>query len=66
MKVAVEENPAWARYSRALDRLKAAADRFGLQSDRHPNKVASWAAVKIAQAELIAAADEIEPKYLRP
>jgi hypothetical protein len=64
--MAVEDDPAWGRYSRALDKLNAAADRYRLQPARHPAKAESWAAIRLAQSELDAAANEIEPKYRGP
>jgi hypothetical protein len=64
--MAVEDDPAFDRFSKALDRLVKARDHFISLPKAHPDKGAAKAAVLISQGELSAAAREIEPKYTGP
>jgi hypothetical protein len=64
--MAVEDDPAWDRYSKAIDRLVVAKDRYNSLPDGHPDKDAARAEVLLAQGEVNAAAREIEPKYHGP
>jgi hypothetical protein len=66
LSMPVEDDPAWPRYSNALDQLIVAKDRFAAFPEGHPDKRAAWTALSLALGELNAAANEIEPKYKGP
>lgn len=66
LRMAVENDPAWPRWSKAFDRAVEAGEAVRALShlpDNHPDKARAWGAMKIAQAELNTAANEIEPKF---
>jgi hypothetical protein len=59
----IEDDPAYERYSKAIDQLRLAYDEFRAHAEGHPNKKAAWGTVKLAMDAVAAAANEIEPKY---
>jgi hypothetical protein len=47
--MAVEDDPAWERWSKAYDKLAIAKQRFADLPDGHPDKKAAWGAVQLVE-----------------
>ena len=58
----VDDDPAVEQWSKAVDKLVEANDRFKSLPKDHPDTKAAWEAVRQAMLALAEAGKEIEPK----
>ncbi len=61
--MAVEDDPAFEKWSRAVDNLVAANDHLRLFPENHPGRQAAWDAVRQAALALAEAGKEIDSKF---
>ena len=59
----VDTDPTFARWNRALKAPRGCIGSLYSVFGQTPGKAPAWAAVRAAQAELDAAANEIDPKF---
>ncbi|QOZ76704.1 hypothetical protein XH83_15335 [Bradyrhizobium sp. CCBAU 53351] len=62
----VEDDPAWAEYSKCYDNHREAMEYYRSLPENHPDKGAAYAAVLLAQGALNAAGNKIAPEYKGP
>ena len=61
--MAVDDDPAFEQWSKAVDKLVEANDRFKSLPKDHSDKKAAWEAVRQAMLALAEAGKEIDPKF---